>query len=114
MPPLFVASDAGKHCGQSRSLHFRGMARSSKHGPEDLEERQEVARAVAAAKEAAACTRAAAAAQVAHQRKESRVAKAKDEQLRSQYGPGQEARRPSRDTKSYDKVLNISEAGCKA
>ena len=58
------------------------MERSSKHGPEDLEERQEAARAVAAAKKAVAATRAAAAAQVAQQRKQSRLAKEKEEQLR--------------------------------
>ena len=58
------------------------MERSSKHGPEDLEERQEAARAVAAAKKAVAAARAAAAAQVAQQRKQSRLAKEKEEQLR--------------------------------
>ena len=59
-----------------------GVQPSSEHGPEDLEERQEVARAKAAAKKVAAATRAAAAAKVAQQRKESRLAKEKEEQMR--------------------------------
>ena len=59
-----------------------GVQPSSEHGPEDLEERQEVARAKAEAKKVAAATRAAAAAQVAQQRKESRLAKEKEEQIR--------------------------------
>jgi curved DNA-binding protein CbpA len=53
-----------------------GVQPSSEHGPEDLEERQEVARAKAEAKKVAA------AAQVAQQRKESRLAKEKEEQIR--------------------------------